>query len=81
LRNQTNNVSVSNSPKLSEKDKIRKIVEENYQTRKARLEAALEKANPNLRPAIRQAIADSESQYWQSIQNLDQGSNQNSSKD
>jgi hypothetical protein len=81
LRNQTNNVSVSNSPKLSEKDKIRKIVEENYQTRKARLEAALDKANPNLRPAIRQAIADSESQYWQSIQNLDQGSNQNSSKD
>lgn len=63
-----NNVNI-----LSKRDKIRKIIEDNYQTRQARLESALEKASPELKPAILQAIADSESEYLKSLQNLDQG--------
>jgi hypothetical protein len=78
VSNQSNNTNTSNSNKLSKKDKMRKIIDDNYQARKTRLEAALEKAKPELRPAIRQAIADSESEYWKLIQNLDQGLFQNS---
>ena len=80
VSSQRNVDSASNTRKLTKKEKMRKIIEDNYQMRKARLEAALEKANLSLRPAIRQAIADSESEYWKSIQNLDQISNQNSSQ-
>jgi hypothetical protein len=80
VRSQSNTENASNTRKLIKKEKMRKIIEDNYQMRKARLDAALEKASPSLRPAVRQAIADSESEYWKSIQNLDQISNQNSNQ-
>ena len=80
LSNQSNAENAGNTRKLTKKEKMRKIIEENYQMREARLEAALEKASPSLRPAIRQAIADSENEYWKSIQNLDQISNQNNNQ-
>ncbi len=70
VRNQNDNSNL-----LSKKEKMRKIIEENYQIRQAKLKAALEKASPDSRPAILQAIADSEREYWKSIQNLDQTSN------
>jgi hypothetical protein len=77
---QSNTENAGNTRKLTKKEKMRKIIEDNYQMRKTRLEAALEKASLSLRPAIRQAIADSESEYWKSIQNLDQISNQNTNQ-
>jgi hypothetical protein len=61
---------------LTKQEKMRKIIEDNYFSRKANLEAALNKAPPDLRPAIRQAIADSEDEYIKELLNLDQAVNQ-----
>ena len=60
----------SNSKALTSQDKLRKIIDDNFQIRKSQLEKALENASPETRPAIRQAIADSESEYYKSIENL-----------
>jgi hypothetical protein len=74
----TNNQSNSkNKFNASKNDRLRKIVEENYQARQSSLKAALEKAKPELRSSILQALADSEAEYWQSIRNLDNNGNHN----
>jgi hypothetical protein len=66
----------STDRKLSKNEQIREIIEKNYQERQSRLQAALEKAKPELRQAIKQALAQSEFEYWKSIQNLDRNTNQ-----
>ncbi|HSW57259.1 MAG TPA: DUF5667 domain-containing protein [Dehalococcoidales bacterium] len=72
-RNQ--NTAAVNQATLSKYDKMRQIIEENYKARQARLQAALEKAGNDVRPAIRQAIADSEVEYRKALQNLEQAQN------
>jgi hypothetical protein len=51
-------------------EKLRKIIDDNYLIRQSQLEKALENATPETRPAIRQAIADSEIEYAKAIYNL-----------
>ncbi len=52
-----------------------KILTENFEKRRAILEAALEKANPDVRPAIRQAIAQNQAEYEKAMNMLLQAEN------
>lgn len=69
--NNTREETNSNKLSPSDREKIKKIIEDNYKSRKARLESLLEKASPKFRPAIRQAIAKSEAEYAKAIRNLE----------
>ena len=71
VSSQRNTENASNTRKLTKKEKMRKIIEDNYQMRKSRLEAALEKASLSLRPAysgkqslIRKVSIGSQSKIW-----------------
>ena len=72
--------SINSSKALASQEKLRKIIDDNYQIRKSQLEKALANASPDARPAIRQAIADSESEYAKAIENLNQSSSNNTQK-
>ena len=56
------------SPRLA---KLKQIVTDNYNKRQARLEEAIQKAPANVRPAIRQALLQSQAEYKKALQNLD----------
>jgi hypothetical protein len=53
-----------------EGEQLKKIIEDNYQQRQAELQKILDNAPLAVRPAIRQAIAQSQSEYEQAITNL-----------
>jgi hypothetical protein len=53
-------------------EKIRQMLIANFYTRQARLEEALEKASPEVKPAIRHAIANSAAEYEKALSNLEQ---------
>jgi hypothetical protein len=70
-RNTKNNSRISSS----DREKLKKIIIDNYNERKARLEAALKKASPQVRPAIRQAIVQSENEFEKALRILEQSAN------
>jgi hypothetical protein len=51
-------------------DKMAQIIQRNYDKRKAKLEEALQNASPKARPAIEQAIAQSDLEYERAMENL-----------
>jgi len=56
---------------LTEREQIKKIVIEAFNTRQALLEKALAEASPEVRPAIRQAIAQSLAEYETALSQLE----------
>jgi len=52
-------------------DLMRQIIETNFQERQDHLLAALAKARTELKPIIKQALAESEYEYWKAIRSLD----------
>jgi hypothetical protein len=56
-------------------EKLRKIIQENYDMRGQKLEEALKDASPEVRPAIRQAIAQSDLEYERALKNLEENEN------
>jgi|WetSurMetagenome_2_1015567.scaffolds.fasta_scaffold25255_2 hypothetical protein len=70
-RNTKNNSRISSS----DREKLKKIIIDNYNERKARLEEALKKASPQVRPAIRQAIVQSENEFEKALRLLEQSAN------
>jgi len=63
---------VTGSPlNLTEREQIKKIVIEAFNTRQALLEKALAEASPEVRPAIRQAIAQSLAEYETALSQLE----------
>ncbi len=63
-----NSVKVS----ITKSEKLAQIIQDNYAKRKLKLEQALHNASPKARPAIEQAIAQSDLEYAQALQNLAQ---------
>ena len=53
-------------------DTLKKIVDENFEKRIQKLEETLKNAAPEVRPAIKQAIAQSEVEYQRTLQNLEE---------
>ncbi len=52
-------------------EKLRKIIQDNYDQRKQKLETALQNSSAGVRPAIRQAIAQSDLEYERALKNLE----------
>jgi hypothetical protein len=71
--NSSNAASANNAQLSSEGEKLKKIMEDNYNQRQSKLQATLDTAPANMRPAIRQAIAQSQSEYDQEISNIYSG--------
>jgi hypothetical protein len=70
-RNSKNNSRISSS----DREKLKKIIVDNYNERKVRLEDVLRKASPQVRPAIRQAIVQSQNEYEKALKNIEQSEN------
>jgi hypothetical protein len=70
-RNSKNNSRISSS----DREKLRKIIIDNYNERQVRLEEALKKASPQVRPAIRQAIVQSQNEYEKALNHIEQAEN------
>jgi hypothetical protein len=74
----SSNAASNNQTRLSaEGEKLKKIMEDNYNERQSKLQATLDTAPANMRPAIRQAIAQSQSEYDQEISNIYSGDSSN----
>jgi hypothetical protein len=69
-----NQTSASNS-KLTKYQKLRVIIQENYEKRKQKLLDALKKAAWEVRPPIRQAIIQSDNEYERAMKNLETSEN------
>ncbi len=63
--------------KSSDREKLKQIIINNFNTRQSRLDEALRKATPQARPAVRQAIAQSQAEYENAIKALEQDGNNN----
>jgi hypothetical protein len=77
-RNSPNDTRTNNSKTNTQdtkQDKLRQIIIDNFNSRQARLEQALANASPPVRPAIRQAIAQSAAEFEKALQNLDHPGN------
>jgi hypothetical protein len=66
----TSGIFDKDESQLTKNEKLMKILTENYEKRRAILETALEKANPDVRPAIRQAIAQNQAEYEKAMNML-----------
>ena len=67
----SSNAASNNQTHLTaEGEKLKKIIEDNYNERQSKLQATLDQAPADMRPAIRQAIAQSQSEYDQEISNI-----------
>lgn len=74
--NRNSNVQSANNKVNSAKyEKLKKIIQDNYDGRKQKLEAALQNTSPEVRPAIRQAIAQSDLEYARALKNLEETEN------
>jgi hypothetical protein len=60
---------------LTKYEKLRAIIQENYEKRELKLEEALNNVSPEVRPAIRQAIAKSDLEYERALKNLEETEN------
>jgi hypothetical protein len=69
--NNSNN-RFSNDARTKDKEKIRQIIIDNAVSYQAKLEAALNKAPAQVRPALRQAITQSQVEVDKALSNLDQ---------
>ncbi len=58
-----------------EQEKLKKIIENNYQERQAKLQETLKKASPAVKTAIRQALAESQAEYEKEIDSLESAAN------
>jgi len=56
---------------LTDQEKLRSVLTENYNTLQLQLEEALKIASPDIRPLIRQAIALAQTEYQKSMSNLE----------
>ena len=71
--NRNSNVQSANNKVNSAKyEKLKKIIQDNYDGRKQKLEAALQNTSQEVRPAIRQAIAQSDLEYARALKNLEE---------
>ncbi|HEX7475770.1 MAG TPA: DUF5667 domain-containing protein [Dehalococcoidales bacterium] len=74
----SSNAASNNQTRLTaEGEKLKKIMEDNYNERQSKLQATLDTAPADMRPAIRQAIAQSQSEYDQEISNIYSGESTN----
>jgi hypothetical protein len=70
-----NNVDQRDTNESEKLEKIRQIIEETYLSCMTSLQASLEKAAPEVKPAIRLAIARVEAEYFQALSNLKAANN------
>jgi hypothetical protein len=57
--------------RISDRDKIKQIIVNNFIKNHTRLETALETASPEVKPAIRQVIASSTAEYEKALKNIE----------
>jgi hypothetical protein len=68
LQNNTESTNMT----ASKYEKLRKIIQENYEKRSTKLEEALNIASAEVRPAIRRAISESDLEYERALRNLEE---------
>ncbi len=77
---QANNQNGKDQVYSAKNEKLKKIIQDNYDQRKQKLETALKNSKKEVRPAILEAIAQSDLEYERALQNLEDNQNaQNSS--
>jgi hypothetical protein len=72
--NSQNNARTSQNGKAKTTDqaKLKQIIVDNYNNRQERLNETLKKASPDVRPAVRQAMAKSQDEFEKALKNLDE---------
>ena len=64
--------SQNNKIKATDREKLKQIIVNNYNSRQIRLKESLKKASPDVKPAIIQALSKSQDEFEKALKNLEQ---------